>query len=112
MNDFYQFTKSGLYTGQLKSMGKSPLSNTLVPTVVEKTHEGERAFDIFSRLLKDRVIFMNTQVEANMAALIVAQMLFLESEDAKRDITLYVNSPGGHVTAGLAILRHHAIRET
>ncbi len=111
MNDFYQFTKSGLYTGQLKSMqknhgitsGTNPITGTLVPTVVEKTHDGERAFDIFSRLLKDRVIFMNTQVEANMAALIVAQMLFLESEDEKKDITLYVNSPGGHVTAGLAI---------
>lgn len=83
--------------------GSNPITSTLVPTVVEKTHDGERAFDIFSRLLKDRVIFMNTQVEANMAALIVAQMLFLESEDEKKDITLYVNSPGGHVTAGLAI---------
>lgn len=110
MNDFYQFSKSGLYKGQLKSMQNNhgitsggPIQDMLVPTVIEKSHEGERAFDIFSRLLKDRVIFMNTQVEANMAALIVAQMLFLESEDAKKDITLYVNSPGGHVTAGLAI---------
>ncbi len=79
------------------------IKDSLVPTVIEKSHEGERAFDIFSRLLKDRVIFMHTQVEANMASLIVAQLLFLENEDAKQDVTLYVNSPGGHVTAGLAI---------
>ncbi len=111
MNPFFQYIKSGLFTGQVKHMQNNhglvsqmgPLQNMLVPTVIEKTHEGERAFDIFSRLLKDRVIFMHTQVEENMAALIVAQMLFLENEDAKRDITLYVNSPGGHVTAGLAI---------
>jgi ATP-dependent Clp protease, protease subunit len=111
MNNFYQFTKSGLFTGQVRYMknnhglysGFQPIDNNLVPTVIEKTHAGERAFDIFSRLLKDRVIFMHTQVESNMASLIVAQMLFLENEDPKKDITLYVNSPGGHVTAGLAI---------
>lgn len=110
MNSFYQFTKSSLFTGKAKDLAnnsgltsKIAIDSSLVPTVIEKSHEGERAFDIFSRLLKDRVIFMHTQVEANMAALIVAQLLFLESEDAKQDIILYVNSPGGHVTAGLAI---------
>ena len=108
MNNFFQFTKSGLFTGQIKDMQNnhgllSQIKSALVPTVIEKTHEGERAFDIFSRLLKDRVIFMHTQVEANMAALIVAQMLFLENEDPQNDVLLYVNSPGGHVTAGLAI---------
>jgi len=81
-----------------------PVSNSiLVPTVIEKTHAGERAFDIYSRLLKDRVIFVGTQVEANMANLIIAQLLFLENENASKDITMYVHSPGGHVTAGLAI---------
>lgn len=80
-----------------------PISNMLVPTVLEKTHDGERAYDIYSRLLKDRVMFMSTEVESNMSSLLVAQMLFLENEDAKRDIIMYVDSPGGHVTAGLAI---------
>lgn len=76
---------------------------TLVPTVIEKTSQGERAYDIFSRILKERVIFVNGQVEDNMANLIVAQLMFLESEDPTRDISLYINSPGGSVTAGLAI---------
>lgn len=76
----------------------------LVPTVVEKTDTGERAFDIYSRLLKDRVIFVQGEVNDHMASLIVAQLLFLESEDSKKDITLYVNSPGGSVSAGLAII--------
>ncbi|MFA4815065.1 MAG: ATP-dependent Clp endopeptidase proteolytic subunit ClpP [Candidatus Gracilibacteria bacterium] len=75
----------------------------LVPTVLEKTHEGERSYDIYSRLLKDRVIFMFTEVESSMASLLIAQMLFLEQEDAKKDIVMYINSPGGHVTAGLSI---------
>lgn len=81
----------------------SDVVSMLVPTVLEKTHEGERAYDIYSRLLKDRVMFMCTEVEAGMASLLVAQMLFLENEDPKRDILMYINSPGGHVTAGLAI---------
>ncbi len=76
----------------------------LVPTVIEKTDTGERAFDIYSRLLKERIIFVQGQVEDHMASLIVAQLLFLESEDAKKDITLYVNSPGGSVSAGMAII--------
>lgn len=75
----------------------------LVPMVVETTGRGERAFDIYSRLLKERVIFMVGQVEDNMANLIVAQMLFLESENPDKDIHLYINSPGGVVTAGMAI---------
>lgn len=75
----------------------------LVPTVIEQSSKGERAFDIYSRLLKDRVIFLTGQVEDHMANLIVAQMLFLESENPEKDINLYINSPGGVVTAGMAI---------
>jgi len=75
----------------------------LIPTVVEKTSEGERAFDIYSRLLKDRVIFLNGPIDDDVAEVVVAQMLFLESEDASRDIHLYINSPGGVVTAGMSI---------
>lgn len=76
---------------------------TLVPMVVEQTARGERSYDIYSRLLKDRVIFMTGQIEDHMANLIVAQMLFLESENPDKDIHLYINSPGGSVTAGLSI---------
>lgn len=75
----------------------------LVPMVVEQTARGERSYDIYSRLLKDRVIFMTGQVEDHMANLVVAQMLFLESENPDKDIHLYINSPGGSVTAGLSI---------
>jgi len=75
----------------------------LVPMVVEQTARGERSYDIYSRLLKDRVIFMTGQVEDHMANLIVAQMLFLESENPDKDIHLYINSPGGSVTAGLSV---------
>src|SRR6056300_1083047 len=75
----------------------------LVPIVIEKTSAGERSYDIYSRLLKDRVIMLNGQVEEYMANLVVSQLLFLESEDQDADITLYINSPGGAVTAGLAI---------
>ncbi len=76
---------------------------SLVPMVVEDTGRGERAYDIYSRLLKDRIIFLGGAVEDHMANLIIAQLLFLESEDPDRDIHLYVNSPGGVVTAGMAI---------
>ena len=79
------------------------LASTLVPTVIEQTARGERAFDIYSRLLKDRVIFLTGEVEDHMADIIVAQLLFLESEDPGKDIHLYINSPGGVVTAGMAI---------
>lgn len=81
----------------------------LVPMVIEKTQGGERAFDIFSRLLKERIIFVTGPIEDYMANLIVAQLLFLEAEDPKKDIYLYINSPGGSVTAGLSIIdtMHH-----
>ncbi|MFC0116999.1 ATP-dependent Clp endopeptidase proteolytic subunit ClpP [Pseudoalteromonas xiamenensis] len=77
--------------------------NALVPMVVEQTAKGERSYDIYSRLLKERVIFMTGQVEDHMANLIVAQLLFLESESPEKDIFLYINSPGGSVTAGMSI---------
>ena len=77
--------------------------NYLVPTVVEQTTRGERAFDIYSRLLKERIIFVTGQVEDQMASLIAAQLLFLESENPKKEISLYINSPGGVVTSGLSI---------
>ena len=84
--------------------GPQPVDNIgLIPMVVEQTAKGERSFDIYSRLLKERVIFMVGPVEDNMANLIVAQMLFLESENPDKDIHLYINSPGGSVTAGLSI---------
>jgi ATP-dependent Clp protease, protease subunit len=76
----------------------------LVPMVIEKTIGGERAFDIYSRLLKERIIFVTGAIEDHMANLVVAQLLFLESEDPKKDIFLYINSPGGSVTAGLSIV--------
>lgn len=76
----------------------------LVPTVLEKTSAGERAYDIYSRLLKERIIFIAGPINDDIASLVIAQLIFLESEDAKKDITLYVNSPGGHVHAGLAII--------
>ena len=83
---------------------RNPILNTgLVPMVIEQTARGERSFDIYSRLLKERVIFMVGQVEDYMANLIVAQLLFLESENPDKDIHLYINSPGGSVTAGMAI---------
>ncbi|MFH1490743.1 MAG: ATP-dependent Clp endopeptidase proteolytic subunit ClpP [Pseudomonadota bacterium] len=75
----------------------------LIPIVVEQTSRGERAYDIYSRLLKDRIIFMGEQVHDDMANIVIAQMLFLESEDPDKDISVYINSPGGSVTAGLAI---------
>lgn len=77
--------------------------NALVPMVVEQTAKGERSYDIYSRLLKERVIFLTGQVEDHMANLIVAQLLFLESENPEKDIFIYINSPGGSVTAGMAI---------
>lgn len=78
-------------------------SSFLVPMVVEKTSQGERAYDIYSRLLKDRIIFLGSAVDDMVANLVIAQMLFLESQDKTKDIKLYINSPGGSVTAGLAI---------
>jgi ATP-dependent Clp protease protease subunit len=77
--------------------------NTLVPMVVEQTNKGERAYDIYSRLLKERIIFLVGPINDNVASLVTAQLLFLESEDPKKNINLYINSPGGLVTAGLGI---------
>jgi len=79
-------------------------SSVLVPMVVEQTSRGERAFDIYSRLLKENIIFLGTPIDDQVANLIIAQLLFLAAEDPQRDISLYINSPGGSITAGLAIL--------
>jgi len=75
----------------------------LIPYVIEQSQRGERAFDIFSRLLRDRIIFLGSAIDDDVANLVIAQMLFLEAEDAEKDVHLYINSPGGHVTSGLAI---------
>lgn len=75
----------------------------LVPTVIETTNRGERAFDIYSRLLKERIVFLGDEVNDTTASLVIAQLLFLESEDSKKDISLYINSPGGSISAGMAI---------
>lgn len=75
----------------------------LIPTVIEKTNMGERAYDIYSRLLKDRIIFLGTEIDDMVANSVIAQLLFLDSQDSKKDVKLYINSPGGSVTAGLAI---------
>lgn len=80
------------------------IDNSLVPYVIEQTSKGERSYDIFSRLLKDRIIFLGEDVNATTASLVVAQLLFLESEDPDKEINLYINSPGGSVTDGLAIV--------
>ncbi len=93
-----------MFTSQNNSHDLTSLTeNALVPMVVEQTPKGERSYDIYSRLLKERVIFLCGQVEDHMANLIVAQLLFLESESPEKDIFLYINSPGGSVTAGMAI---------
>ncbi len=90
-------------TPEMQQLSNDPTNLGLVPVVIEQTARGERSFDIYSRLLKERVIFMIGQVEDHMASLIVAQMLFLESENPDKDIHLYINSPGGSVTAGMSI---------
>ncbi len=82
---------------------KKEITSTLIPTVIDKTPQGERAYDIYSRLLEDRVIFLWEGIDSAVANTVVAQLLFLEKQDPKAPITMYVNSPGGHVTAGLAI---------
>jgi len=85
-------------------MTTNNISNSiLIPTVIEKTQGGERAYDIYSRLLKERIIFLGTEIDDTVANLVIAQLLFLQSEDPTADISLYINSPGGSVTAGLAI---------
>ena len=85
-------------------IGLAPQMDYLVPTVVEQTGRGERSYDIYSRLLKERIIFLTGQVQDDVASLICAQLLFLEAEDPKKEIAFYINSPGGVVTSGLAIL--------
>lgn len=85
-------------------MSKKALNDYLVPTVVEETARGERAYDIYSRLLNDRIVFLGEQVDSHTANLVVAQLLYLANEDPKRDIKLYINSPGGSVYDGLAII--------
>src|ERR1019366_984901 len=85
------------------AVARTGLMSNLVPIVIEQTGRGERAYDIFSRLLKDRIVFLGSPVTDDISNLITAQMLFLESEDPERDIHFYINSPGGSITAGLAI---------
>ncbi len=80
-----------------------PIINALIPTVLEQSHRGERGWDIFSRLLKDRIVFIGSGIDSDIANVVIAQLLFLDSDDPEKDIMLYINSPGGHVTAGLAI---------
>src|SRR5450755_4249030 len=80
-----------------------PYATTLVPMVVEQTNRGERAYDIYSRLLKDNIIFIGTPIDDHVANLVTAQLLFLEAEDPEKDISVYINSPGGSITAGMAI---------
>jgi len=82
---------------------EQPSAQILIPTVIEKTHYGERAYDIYSRLLKDRIIFLGTPINDAVANAVIAQLLFLESQDKEADIKIYINSPGGSVTAGLGI---------
>ena len=84
-------------------MSDQPTSQYLIPTVIEKTSYGERAYDIYSRLLQDRIIFLGTAIDDNVANVIIAQLLFLENQNPEKDIKLYINSPGGSVTAGMAI---------
>src|SRR5215216_3974308 len=91
------------WTSKHKAEWIAPHPEALVPMVVESTNRGERAFDIYSRLLKERIILLGTPIEDQIANLIVAQLLFLEHDDPERDISLYINSPGGSITAGLAI---------
>jgi len=79
------------------------IKNYLIPTVIEQTHRGERGWDIFSRLLKDRIVFLGTPINDDVANVVIAQLLFLDSEEPEKDIMLYINSPGGSVTSGLAI---------
>lgn len=80
-----------------------PTNQILIPTVIEKTHQGERAYDIYSRLLKENIIFLGTEIDDNVANLIVAQLLHLQSENPKKEIQLYINSPGGSISSGMAI---------
>lgn len=99
--DFYKFLEKGFMNTE--SFDNTLRAQTLVPMVVEQTGRGERAYDIYSRLLKDRIIFIGTPIDDHVASLVIAQLLFLEAEDPEKDIFIYINSPGGSVSAGLAI---------
>lgn len=106
MTDYDRITRNPHFETLMsahQAQGAQNAQNALVPMVVEQSSRGERSFDIFSRLLRERVVFLTGQVEDNMANLIVAQLLFLEAENPDKDIHLYINSPGGVVTAGMAI---------
>ncbi len=92
-----------MYRGSFNNLVEDSINMNLVPMVIEQTPRGERVFDIFSRLLKERVIMLNGSIEDGMASLVVAQLLFLESENPDKDIYLYINSPGGVITSGMAI---------
>ncbi len=96
--------KSHIRPTSLSASSLGARAQMLVPMVVEKTSFGERAYDIYSRLLKERIVFLGGSIDSDVANLVVAQFLFLASEDPKKDISFYINSPGGHVSAGLAIL--------
>jgi ATP-dependent Clp protease protease subunit len=89
--------------GEAVTRYRGDITRALVPTVVEQTHRGERGWDLFSRLLKDRIVFLGSAIDSDVANVVIAQLLFLESEDPDKDVMMYVNSPGGEVTAGLAI---------
>lgn len=99
--DFYKYIERNMRNKDTSDYDMK--SQVLVPMVVEQTGRGERAYDIYSRLLKDRIIFIGTPIDDHIASLVIAQMLFLEAEDPEKDVYLYINSPGGSVTAGLAI---------
>jgi len=99
----YQRGFSSPTAGPLSDVEPPGARDFIIPTVIEQTHRGERGWDIFSRLLKDRIIFLGTPVSDEVANIVIAQLLFLESEDPDKDINLYINSPGGVVSAGLAI---------
>ena len=101
-----QYIDPNLFTAQIQNQSNQNgqiSANLLIPTVIEKTSMGERAYDIYSRLLKDRIIFLGSAINDAVANSVIAQLLFLQSENAKKDITIYIQSPGCHVTAGLAI---------
>jgi ATP-dependent Clp protease, protease subunit len=102
MIDLFGHNSASPYSSQGK-FSHDPVTGALIPMVVEQTSRGERSFDIFSRLLRERIVFVTGEVEDNMASVIVAQLLFLESENPAKDISMYINSPGGAVTAGMAI---------
>ena len=98
------FTYPLYYTISMATHSTPPQSNMIIPMVIEKTNMGERAYDIYSRLLKERIVFLGGPIDDSVANVVIAQLLFLSAEDPKKDIYLYINSPGGSVSAGLAIL--------